>query len=897
MSVFQTKPSKRLRAIGAFALLLWLPLVSHAQYSELFATAEKGYLLNCANDFSGVNWTLTSWDPGGSCRIMPPDATTDLRDPNDYFKTTATAGGVLECIDLDQEVCWESPLMNISAAGTVSLSVGLTWAGFDIDVAAGGCLGDYIKVMYSVNGGAYTMVPNAVGGNSCATVAYLFSGPPGPFTSSTTVTQGGISGTNLKIRVCVSTNANAEVVTIDNVSVPQAGVTLNCSQPILSTTVKNIVCNGPNSGSIDLSVSGGTSPYTYDWSNNGPQTPDTDPQDLTGLAIGTYTVTVTDAANCSQTTTATIINAPIVQSPVTFPAACGSADGAIDLSVSGGNAGYTYDWSNNGSQNPDTDPQDLSGLATGTYTVTVTDSSTPGCASSAGYSVGAIVNGPYNETFSTPNKGYLINQANNFLGMRWTMSPWTSDEPATGIGRDNGDYFQTNASGKLECVDTDQNLCWISPELNISSSGTVQFSVDLAWTGFDDEDYISVQHSINGGAFVTMTNAFGGGAGTIQYASPSVDQNGSLTVTKTGLSGNKIQIKICVLTNSQPDVAIIDSVSIPQTVSYCFFPIISTAPTNVTCVGGNNGNIQVTASSGTPGYNVSWSGPSSGNPAGTEIASAGGTYNIASLTAGTYTVTITDAAGLTATAFATLTTLNPLENAAFGYAKSGYCQAGTDPAPVIYGNAGGMFSAPPQVSINASTGVIDVSASTAGGPYNVTYTTSGPCPVSTNFALSIVNCAPGATLTDAIIIDNGAAGKADPGDRIRLTATISNGQTADYSGMQLGLNNDPKVTFVAASFKSTPLAIDDAYTATLNVQLSVPLGSGVLANDFDDNIPGLSVTGFSATSTQGGTVSVSANGSFTYNPPNGFTGNDTFTYTITDSDAQTNTGTVRIRVQ
>ncbi len=305
----------------------------------------------------------------------------------------------------------------------------------------------------------------------------------------------------------------------------------------------------------------------------------------------------------------------------------------------------------------------------------------------------------------------------------------------------------------------------------------------------------------------------------------------------------------------------------------------------------------MTASSGTPGYQVNWSGPSSGNPAGTEIAASGGSYNIANLTAGTYTVTVTDANGLTATTSATLIALNPSENASFIYAHSGYCRAGLDPTPVIYGNTGGMFSAPAQVNINPTTGLIDVSASTAGGPYNITYTTGGPCPASATFAVSIVNCAPGATLTDAITTDNGTSGKADPGDKILLTAKITNAQTADYENVQLILNNDPRVSFVSASFKSTPVAVDDAYTATMNTLLTIVVGSGVLTNDFDDNLPGLSVTAFSAASAQGGIVSVNANGSFTYNPPGNFTGNDTFTYTITDSDMQTSIGTVRIRVQ
>ena len=102
---------------------------------------------------------------------------------------------------------------------------------------------------------------------------------------------------------------------------------------------------------------------------------------------------------------------------------------------------------------------------------------------------------------------------------------------------------------------------------------------------------------------------------------------------------------------------------------------------------------------------------------------------------------------------------------------------------------------------------------------------------------------------------------------------------------------------VSSIIKSTPVAVDDAYTATMNTLLTVLVGSGLLTNDFDDNIPGLSVTAFDPTSTQGGTVSVNPNGSFTYNPPTGFTGNDTFNYTIIDGDAQTDTSTVNIRVQ
>ena len=593
--------------------LFSLPTLSNAQYLEPFNTPNKGYLLNLTDDFSGVNWTLTPWATAGG-----------ERDVSDYFQTTAT--GVLESIDIDAEVCWESPLLNISAAGTVNISVGLVWNGFDNDVVANTCATgttlslDYIKVMYSINGGAFTMVPNQVGGATCATIGYS-SGMGSGLNGTATVTQGGISGTSLRIRVCVGTNANAELVQIDNVSVPQAGVTLNCSQPVLTTAVKNIVCNGPNSGSIDLSVSGGTPGYTYAW------TVPATTQDVSGLAVGTYSVTVTDAAMCSQTTSATIISSPIVQNALTFPASCSQANGAIDLTVSGGNLPYTYAWTGGATT------QDLSGITAGSYTVTITDASIPACTSTATYTVGTSATGPYSETFSTPNRGYKINQVDDFLGVKWTLSPWTLDEPVTGIGRDNGDYFQTTAGGKLQSVDTDQEVCWISPELNISGSGTVQFSVDLAWIGFDPEDYISVEYSINGGAFILLPNAVGGGAKTIQYAA-GVDISSSTTVTKTGLTGNKLQIRVCVLTNSNGDIVDIDNVSVPQSVSFCFGPTVNAGSDQILCITSAPVTLAATLSDGTGAWSV-LSGPSTANSQFSSLSSPTATFTPAG-GAGTY---------------------------------------------------------------------------------------------------------------------------------------------------------------------------------------------------------------------------------------------------------------------
>lgn len=209
-----------------------------AQYLETFSTPGKGYLLSLQDSLKGVNWSLSTWaldDPGKN--IVGRDAT-------DYFATTPA--GKLECIDLDHEVYWESPLINIANSGTVSMSVDLTWLGFDGDVVANTCTSggpgvvaslDLIKVMYSINGGAYTLVANQAGGASCATIAYL-SGATGT-DGSTKVSVMGLTGTNIKIRIIINTNANAEVVSIDNVNIPQNGVFVACTAPAFSIASGN----------------------------------------------------------------------------------------------------------------------------------------------------------------------------------------------------------------------------------------------------------------------------------------------------------------------------------------------------------------------------------------------------------------------------------------------------------------------------------------------------------------------------------------------------------------------------------------------------------------------------------------------------------------------------------
>jgi hypothetical protein len=169
---------------------------------------------------------------------------------------------------------------------------------------------------------------------------------------------------------------------------PKLTITYSTTPAIsLSTSVTNVLCRGSSTGAINLSVSGGSGGFTYDWSNDGPETPDNDPQNLSGVLAGSYVVTVTDALGTTATATATITQPGSVlgvTGAVTNVGTLGGNNGAIDVTPSGGTPPYTYLW------NSGAITQDRTGLTAGNYTTTVSDAN--GCTSSAMFTVGTNTN-------------------------------------------------------------------------------------------------------------------------------------------------------------------------------------------------------------------------------------------------------------------------------------------------------------------------------------------------------------------------------------------------------------------------------------------------------------------------------------------------------------------------
>jgi hypothetical protein len=233
-------------------------------------------------------------------------------------------------------------------------------------------------------------------GQSDGTASVSVSGGTAPYTYlwNNGDTASAVSNLSAGTYICTTTDAmgcsDTVQVIISNLNGPSIG----------TITATNVDCNGGSSGSASTSVTGGTPPYTYTWSNGSTTAT------ASGLPAGTYTVTVSDSAGCTINGSVTITQptALTATSSATDESCTGCADGTATVIPAGGTSPYTYLWSNGSTT------ASITGLSTGTYTVTVTDAN--GCTQTQTVTVGVMIsNGQIlNATaaiqvFPNPNNG------------------------------------------------------------------------------------------------------------------------------------------------------------------------------------------------------------------------------------------------------------------------------------------------------------------------------------------------------------------------------------------------------------------------------------------------------------------------------------------------------------
>jgi gliding motility-associated-like protein len=241
-------------------------------------------------------------------------------------------------------------------------------------------------------------------------------------------------------------------------TIPEPAIALSAT-----STHTNISCNGGATGTATANPSDGTPPYTYQWDDPSNQTTQT----ATGLAIGTYTVVVTDHFGCTTTSSQTITQSPPLDANANVnpiqPLCNGDANGSITANPTGGVGPYTYVWSNGQTGNPDT------ALVAGTYTVIVFDSfgcsdtstsillaEPPSLLSTTNTSTDATCNGGANGTATVNPSG-----GTGVYTYTWSPSNQTTN-PATGL-----------TAGVYAATITDANGCRITVNVTVGEAAVI----------------------------------------------------------------------------------------------------------------------------------------------------------------------------------------------------------------------------------------------------------------------------------------------------------------------------------------------------------------------------------------------------------------------------------------
>jgi uncharacterized repeat protein (TIGR01451 family) len=171
-------------------------------------------------------------------------------------------------------------------------------------------------------------------------------------------------------------------------------------------------------------------------------------------------------------------------------------------------------------------------------------------------------------------------------------------------------------------------------------------------------------------------------------------------------------------------------------------------------------------------------------------------------------------------------------------------------------------------------------------------------PVLSGDAVALAN--PGGPNLSTSSISSSPLGTVNPDSTITYTATVTNSGNADATNTTLTSTADSNTAMVPGSEAESPVAVSDTYPQTVVGNVSIDSSLIPYSVTSNDLVPsGTTITAFDATSANGGSVSMTTSGpgmgEFTYAPPVGFDGTDTFTYTLSDA-LGSSTGTVTLTV-
>jgi len=555
--------------------------------------------------------------------------------------------------------------------------------------------------------------------------------------------QNGDSTTDLDYASSFALNLNgASIKDIENndavLSLPVTGtpgslganhnIVINCNITLSAIVQSDVSCNGDADGSVDLTVSGGTLPYNYVWSNSATT------EDISGLSSGTYNVVVTDANGCTANTSVTITEPTMLTASAVVTSsyngqhiACnGASDGEATVIVSGGTMGYTFQWDDPMNQTTAI----ATGLSSGTYNVVVTDAN--GCTANTSVTIteptmltaSAVVTSSYNGQHIACNGAsdgeatVIVSGGTMGYTFQWDDPMNQTTAIATGL-----------SSGTYNVVVTDANGCTATDSVTIIESAAISTSImsmDVTCNGGYDG---SADLTVSGGtAPYTFEWNFGA---TTEDISGII--SGTYNVVVTDANG-------CTTTDSV-------TINAPAAIST---NIIST---DVTCNGSSNGSADLTVSGGTAPYTFEWNFGAT-------------TEDISGLSSGTYNVVVTDANGCTATDSVTMNESAAISTSIMSMDVT--CNGGSNGSADLTVSGG---TAPYTFEWNFGATTEDISG-LSSGTFNVVVTDANGCTATDSVTINESAAISTSIISTDVTCNGGYDGSAD--------LTVSGG-TAPYA--------------------------------------------------------------------------------------------------------------------
>lgn len=295
---------------------------------------------------------------------------------------------------------------------------------------------------------------------------------------------------------------------INNCYTEQTLTVTQAAEFAVTATTQAEKCVNQNNGFINVQVNGGTGPFNFNWAQSG-----LSGQNLTNLAPGQYTVSVSDNFGCQTVSTFTIPAASpiVVNSTVQNETDAGAADGSVSVTVTGGAGSYSYLWSNGATTSS------LNNVSAGVYQLTVTDVN--GCTtvinvavSNAGCAITATAAVVEPKCFNSADGSVTINVQN---GGNNVDAIWPDGE--TGLTRNN------LSAGTYNVIIEDDSGCPLTILVEIKAPEAIDAEVlenpefDCAASGGDDHKLLSIGTT--------------GGTGTLNVAWNTGDFGNEIMVT------------------------------------------------------------------------------------------------------------------------------------------------------------------------------------------------------------------------------------------------------------------------------------------------------------------------------------------------------------------------------